>query len=78
MIANILIAVGMIITLYYILIDLPSVSERPAIADWRQMPMFFGTVIFALEGTQLQTFCIKNRLLSVIFSPIVYSRQDCE
>ncbi|CAD7081916.1 unnamed protein product [Hermetia illucens] len=50
MIANILIAASLVITLYYILMDLPAVSERPAIASITQMPMFFGTVIFALEG----------------------------
>lgn len=50
MIANGLIAVGMGITMYYIVRDLPPVSERPAIADVQHWPMFFGTVIFALEG----------------------------
>lgn len=50
MFANVLIACGMIITMYYIFSGLPSISERPAIADIKQMPMFFGTVIFALEG----------------------------
>lgn len=50
MLANGLIAAGMGITLYYILSDLPATSERPAIAHVTKMPMFFGTVIFALEG----------------------------
>lgn len=50
MIANILMATGMGITMYYILSDLPSVSERPAVASPLHWPMFFGTVIFALEG----------------------------
>lgn len=50
MIANILISIGMGITMYYIFIDLPSVSERRAIAPVEHMPAFFGTVIFALEG----------------------------
>lgn len=49
-VANILIAIGMGITMYYIMADLPSVHERPAMADWEKLPMFFGTVIFALEG----------------------------
>lgn len=49
-VANILMGVGVAITMYYILADLPSVSERPVIADWHRLPMFFGTVIFALEG----------------------------
>nr|XP_029715229.1 proton-coupled amino acid transporter-like protein pathetic isoform X2 [Aedes albopictus] len=50
MIANILIGAGVGITLYYIVTDLPEFSERKGIADVHHMPMFFGTVIFALEG----------------------------
>lgn len=49
-IANILMGTGVAITIYYILNGLPSVSERPAIAELHKLPMFFGTVIFALEG----------------------------
>lgn len=41
---------GVVITMYYIFNGLPSVSERPAIAELHRLPMFFGTVIFALEG----------------------------
>lgn len=48
--ANFLIAFGMGVTVYYIIIDLPPVDERPAMADVHRLPMFFGTVIFALEG----------------------------
>ncbi|XP_055321040.1 proton-coupled amino acid transporter-like protein pathetic isoform X3 [Sitodiplosis mosellana] len=49
-VANLLMAIGVTITMYYIFRDLPSVTERPAIAEWHKLPMFFGTVIFALEG----------------------------
>lgn len=49
-IANILMGVGLGITLYYILTDLPPTSTRYAIADVYDWPMFFGTVIFAIEG----------------------------
>lgn len=49
-IANILMGTGVAITMYYIFVDLPSASSRPAIADLHKLPMFFGTVIFALEG----------------------------
>lgn len=41
---------GVVITMYYVLSDLPSPSQRPFIAEWHKLPMFFGTVIFALEG----------------------------
>lgn len=50
MVANVLIGTGMGITFYYIFQDLPSVSSRPQFATWSQLPLFFGTAIFALEG----------------------------
>ncbi|XP_063239964.1 proton-coupled amino acid transporter-like protein pathetic isoform X2 [Bacillus rossius redtenbacheri] len=50
MFANILIATGLGITFYYIFSDLPSVESRPNFSSWTQLPLFFGTAIFALEG----------------------------
>ena len=50
MIANLLMFVGIIITFTYIFTDLPSPSERVGVAEVVQFPLFFGTVIFALEG----------------------------
>ncbi|KAM7358623.1 proton-coupled amino acid transporter-like protein acs isoform 1-T1 [Cochliomyia hominivorax] len=50
MVANLLMFVGIIITFTYIFHDLPSPSDRVGIADFTQWPLFFGTVIFALEG----------------------------
>lgn len=49
-IANILMALGIAITLYYIFIDLPPISERPAIEQWDRLPIFFGAMLFPLEG----------------------------
>lgn len=39
------------ITLYYIFLDLPSPSERMAVGQVENLPLFFGTAIFAFEGT---------------------------
>lgn len=50
MIANILVATGIGITFYYIFSDLPSMGDRPAIAPITELPAFFATAIFALEG----------------------------
>lgn len=50
MLANVFTAAAMCITFYYIFDDLPSVTQRPAFADWSRLPLFFGTAIFALEG----------------------------
>lgn len=51
MFANIFMAVGLAITMYYIVTDLPSPSQRPAVAtSWEKLPMFLGISVFALEG----------------------------
>ncbi|KAG5897968.1 hypothetical protein JTB14_013542 [Gonioctena quinquepunctata] len=51
MIANLLVAVGLGVTYYYIFTDLPSVDQRPAVTQsFSTLPAFFGTAIFALEG----------------------------
>lgn len=50
MFANLLIGVGIVITLYYIVRDLPSVETVNGIVDIVHWPIFFGNVIFALEG----------------------------
>lgn len=50
MIANLFTGAAMCITFYYVFQDLPSVGARPQMAEWTQLPLFFGTAIFALEG----------------------------
>jgi len=47
--SNLTIVSGLSIILYYIFRDgLPPLSERNAIGDARGIPLFFGTVLFAL------------------------------
>lgn len=48
--ANILTFVGFAITLYYIFTDVPSITEREPVGKLEHMPLFFGTVLFALEA----------------------------
>ncbi|KAF6210808.1 hypothetical protein GE061_013919 [Apolygus lucorum] len=50
MIAAILTFVGLGITFYYVLIDLPSVQTVSLSANVSQLPLFFGTAIYAFEG----------------------------
>lgn len=50
MLANALIIVGMIICFYYMLSDVPNPSERHAVGHYSTVPLYFSTVIFALEG----------------------------
>lgn len=52
-IANIFMAVGIVIVFYYSSQDLPSVTDRKYVAEWTQLPLFFGTALFAFEGIGL-------------------------
>lgn len=50
MVANILIVFDAVIILYYSCFDLPPLTVRPAIAALHRWPIFFGMMIFGLEG----------------------------
>ena len=50
MLANLLQFVGLGIIFYYLLQDIPRVSERKVFATWGQLPLYFGTAIYAFEG----------------------------
>jgi len=49
-VANIFILVSFIITLYYIFSDNLDVGGKTLMANVEQLPLFFATVIFAMEG----------------------------
>ncbi|PSN54890.1 Proton-coupled amino acid transporter-like protein [Blattella germanica] len=48
--ANLLTFIGFGITLYYIFTDIPSINEREMVGNIKEIPLFFGTVLFALEA----------------------------
>ncbi|CAG9792100.1 unnamed protein product [Diatraea saccharalis] len=48
--ANLLLVLTFVICLYYICIDFPDLSSRPMSVDIGNLPLFIGTVIFAMEG----------------------------
>ena len=50
MLANLLQFVGLGIIFYYLLQDLPFTWERKLFATWGQLPLYFGTAIYAFEG----------------------------
>jgi len=50
MFANLLQFTGLAITFYYLLMDIPQVSERKYVASISQFPLYFGTAIYAFEG----------------------------
>ncbi|KAH9504004.1 hypothetical protein Btru_067524 [Bulinus truncatus] len=51
--ANILTITGLIVTFQYIVQDLPNASDRPTYSNLNELPLFFGTAIFAVEGISL-------------------------
>ncbi|XP_077302200.1 proton-coupled amino acid transporter-like protein acs [Arctopsyche grandis] len=61
MLANLMMIVGLAITLYFACTDLPHPSERPYIADWSRLPLYFGTTIYAFEGIGL-VLPLKNEM----------------
>lgn len=52
-IANICLTSGAMATLYIASDDLPPITSRPATADWKQLPLYFGTAIYCFEGIGL-------------------------
>lgn len=42
--------IGLGFVLYYVFQDLPPVSNQPAFAPIERFPLYFGTVLFALEA----------------------------
>lgn len=50
LLASIMTAWGLVITFYYILQDLPNTNKVEPFASWHQLPLYFGTAIYAFEG----------------------------
>ncbi|KAK9871484.1 hypothetical protein WA026_012857 [Henosepilachna vigintioctopunctata] len=50
MLANVFMAVGLGITFYYMVIDMPPVSSRDLVADIGKFPVFFSLTVFAIEA----------------------------
>lgn len=50
MIANIFMSLGLGITFYYLVVDIPPISERELIADISTFPIHFSITIFAIEA----------------------------
>jgi solute carrier family 36 (proton-coupled amino acid transporter) len=50
MIANVFMGIGLGITFYYLVTDMPPVSSRPLFGELATIPSFFAIVIFAMEA----------------------------
>ncbi|XP_076384401.1 proton-coupled amino acid transporter-like protein acs isoform X2 [Megalopta genalis] len=51
--ANFLVIAGYVATMYIMCHDLPPIRERDYVAQWHDLPLFFGTVIYSFEGITL-------------------------
>ncbi|XP_047989126.1 LOW QUALITY PROTEIN: proton-coupled amino acid transporter-like protein pathetic [Leguminivora glycinivorella] len=49
-VANVMVVIVFAITMYYMFTDLPPVSDRVMVANPSTWPLFFSTVVFAMEG----------------------------
>lgn len=49
-VANIITFIGIILILRYVLVGLPSLSERKLFGPITEFPLFFGTTLFAIEA----------------------------
>lgn len=52
--ANVFILVTFAIVLYYIFKEPLVFSDLPLVVSWTKWPLFFATVIFAMEGKTLE------------------------
>ncbi|BFZ24504.1 hypothetical protein BsWGS_27543 [Bradybaena similaris] len=59
--ANVLTCVGLVIIIQYVVQGLPDVSKRPAFTSIDELPLYFGTVIFSIEGIGL-VLPLKNTM----------------
>jgi proton-coupled amino acid transporter len=57
-VANIVYMVAVAIIISYLLANLRPSWEFPAVGDLRDLPLFFGTVIFAFEGISVVRFLV--------------------
>lgn len=64
LIAAILTVWGLAITFYYMLQDLPRASSVKAFASWYQLPLYFGTAIYAFEGIGVVSIFFENLYIS--------------
>ncbi|XP_063837696.1 proton-coupled amino acid transporter-like protein CG1139 [Ostrinia nubilalis] len=60
-IANIMMAIGVSVVVYEASQDLPCISSRDYIASWQQLPLYFGTAVYAFEGIGL-VLPLKNEM----------------
>lgn len=54
--ATVLTVIGLGITFFYLLQGLPETSPVKAFSSWKQLPLYFGTAVYAFEGIGMVCF----------------------
>lgn len=75
LVASVMTAWGLVVTFYYILQDLPRTDSVKAFASWQQLPLYFGTAIYAFEGIGVVSLIIsvlEIDLYTCSYFPYVY------
>lgn len=65
-IANALMIIGIVIVMYYATENLPRVNERQYFAKLSQLPLFFGTTIYAFEGIGLVSILLTKQFTQIL------------
>lgn len=60
--ANVMMAIGVGAVLFEASQDLAPIESRTYLASWSQLPLYFGTAIYAFEGIGLVSYTFLNRL----------------
>lgn len=70
MIANICMAAGLALTMYYMFQGLPSITERRYVGELQDLPLYLGATIFSFEGIAL-VLPLKN----IMRKPKLFNRR---
>lgn len=66
--ANLFLLIGLIITFYYVLQDIPPISKRPLFVSISKFPLFFSTVVSGLEGIGTVNCFIAFKVLFLLYN----------
>lgn len=58
--ATILTVIGLGITFFYLLQGLPKTLNVKAFSSWQQLPLYFGTAVYAFEGIGMVYYNFKS------------------